>query len=105
RVTMKARFCCNALLLTLGLLSANAAQAEDVAAKLKDRMAAAEKESFSGAVIVTREGRPLLCEGYRFANIELEARNTPQTKFRLGSITKQFTAMAVMILQEREKLN
>ena len=38
------------------------------------------------------------------ANIELAVPNTPQTVFRLGSVTKQFTAMAIMILQERGKL-
>ena len=38
------------------------------------------------------------------ANIELAVPNTPQTVFRLGSVTKQFTAMAIMMLQERGKL-
>ena len=38
------------------------------------------------------------------ANIELGVPNTPQTVFRLGSVTKQFTAMAIMMLQERGKL-
>lgn len=39
------------------------------------------------------------------ANLEYDVPNNPQTKFRIGSITKQFTAMAVLILQERGKLN
>lgn len=39
------------------------------------------------------------------ANYELDVPNTPNTVFRLGSLTKQFTAMAVMMLQERNKLN
>ncbi len=39
------------------------------------------------------------------ANYELNVPNTPQTVFRIGSITKQFTAMAIMMLQERGKLN
>src|ERR1700720_3778285 len=38
------------------------------------------------------------------ANAEHQVPNTPETKFRLGSITKQFTAMAILILQERGKL-
>ena len=39
------------------------------------------------------------------ANIEHAVPNTPQTVFRLGSITKQFTAMAIVMLQEQGKLN
>lgn len=79
---------------------------EDLTAKLKERMDAAVKDGdFSGAVIVTKDHKPLLCQGFGFANRELEVPNTPQTKFRLGSISKQFTAMAVMILQEKGKLS
>jgi CubicO group peptidase (beta-lactamase class C family) len=82
------------------------AAAEDVVASLKERMEAAVRDGeFSGAVIVTKDHEPLLSAGYGFANRELEVPNTPQTKFRLGSITKQFTAMAVMILQENGKLS
>lgn len=39
------------------------------------------------------------------ANYELNVPNTPQTVFRLASVTKHFTAAAVMRLQERSKLN
>lgn len=39
------------------------------------------------------------------ANLEHDVPNTPQTKFRLGSVTKQFTSMAIMQLQERELMN
>jgi CubicO group peptidase (beta-lactamase class C family) len=59
---------------------------------------------FSGSVLVARDGLPIISKGYGKANIELNVPNTPQTVFRIGSITKQFTAMAVMILQERDKL-
>ena len=54
--------------------------------------------------MVTRGGESLLSKGYGFANVEHEVRNTSQTKFRIGSITKQFTAMAILILQEEGKL-
>jgi CubicO group peptidase (beta-lactamase class C family) len=59
---------------------------------------------FSGSVLVAREGQVLFRKGYGLANAEHRIPNTPETKFRLGSITKQFTAMAILILQEQGKL-
>jgi CubicO group peptidase (beta-lactamase class C family) len=61
----------------------------------------AEANEFSGAVLVARDGQILLDRGYGFANREWLIPNDGDTKFRLGSITKQFTAVAIMILNER----
>lgn len=91
--------------LALLLIAATLTGQDDIAAKLKLNLDAAVKEhTFSGAVIVTKQRKTLLCQGFGLANRELEVPNTPHTKFRLGSITKQFTAMAVSILQEQGKL-
>lgn len=77
-----------------------------IAAKADEYMNAAFKfDHFSGSVLVARNGVPVLSKGYGMANYELSVSNTPQTVFRVGSITKQFTAMAIMMLQERGKLN
>jgi len=59
---------------------------------------------FMGSVLVARDGKPLLDKGYGFANLEWQVPNTPTTKFRLGSITKQFTAASILLLEERGKL-
>lgn len=59
---------------------------------------------FSGSILVSQNGQAVVSKGFGMANIELAVPNTPQTVFRLGSVTKQFTAMAIMILQERGKL-
>jgi CubicO group peptidase (beta-lactamase class C family) len=56
---------------------------------------------FSGAVLMARNGDILLSGGYGEADRDRHLLNTAQTKFRLGSLTKQFTAMAILILQER----
>ena len=96
----------SACVLLLGLIAATEAPADDTAEKLKqhlDRLAT--KNGFSGAVIVMKDGKPLLREAYGKANYELDVPNTVDTRFRLGSITKQFTAMAVMVLAERERLS
>jgi CubicO group peptidase (beta-lactamase class C family) len=78
----------------------------DVARKANEYMSASvERDKFSGSVLIARDGKVLFSRGYGMANLEHDVPCTPQTKFRLGSITKQFTAMAILILQERGKLN
>ncbi|HEU0292915.1 MAG TPA: serine hydrolase domain-containing protein [Anaerolineales bacterium] len=63
-----------------------------------------DRESFTGAVLVARNGEVLLSQGYGLADRDKNLPNTPQTKYRLGSITKQFTAMAILMLQAQDKL-
>ena len=60
--------------------------------------------SFTGAVLVAREHQTLLSEGYGFSDRDQNVPNTSRTKFRICSITKQFTAMGILILQDRGKL-
>jgi len=62
-------------------------------------------ESFSGSILIAQKGEILLSKGYGMANYEHNIPNTPHTKFRLGSLTKQFTVMAIMQLQEKRLLN
>jgi len=59
---------------------------------------------FSGVVLVARNGHVLFQRAYGLANREHGVPNKLETKFRLASLTKQFTAMAVMMLAERKKL-
>jgi CubicO group peptidase (beta-lactamase class C family) len=61
-------------------------------------------QQFMGSVLVAEDGKILLDKGYGFANLEWQIPNTPTTKFRLGSITKQFTAASILLLEERGKL-
>jgi CubicO group peptidase (beta-lactamase class C family) len=63
-----------------------------------------DQNQFSGSVLVAREGRVILRKGYGMANYELDSPNTRLTKFRIASVSKQFTAAAVMLLQERRAL-
>ena len=57
-----------------------------------------------GTVLLARRGEVLLVKGYGLANREHGVPNKPETKFRLGSITKQFTAAAILQLQGKGKL-
>lgn len=60
---------------------------------------------FNGAILIAKGNEILLSKGYGFANHEHVIPNTPQTKFRLASVSKQFTALAIMQLQERGLLS
>jgi len=56
------------------------------------------------AVMVIRDGKPILAKGFGLADLQHKTPCTTNTNFRLASVTKQFTAMAVMMLVERKKL-
>ena len=60
----------------------------------------ADKE-FMGSVLVAQNGKVLLSKGYGYANLEWEVPNSPTAKFHLGSLTKQFTAVAILLLEEK----
>lgn len=56
---------------------------------------------FNGSILVASDNQIILKRGYGFADYEKKISNEPDTIFRIGSITKQFTAMGIMILKER----
>ncbi|MFW6079664.1 MAG: serine hydrolase domain-containing protein [Gemmatimonadota bacterium] len=60
---------------------------------------------FSGAVLVTEDGRTIHAGGYGFADRERGVPNTASTVFDIGSLSKQFTAAAIMALAERGRLS
>ena len=59
----------------------------------------------SYAVGVVKDGQTVLARGYGFADLENDTPASAETIYRLGSITKQFTAMAIMLLVEEGKLS
>jgi CubicO group peptidase (beta-lactamase class C family) len=95
--------CLTALLPAAGGL----VHAQESAATALDSIAAGyqRERGFMGAVLVAKDGKIVLEKGYGLANLEWDVPNTPDTKFRLGSITKQFTATAVLQLEEQGKLS
>ncbi len=64
-----------------------------------------KKNMFSGSILIAKKGKVLLSKGYGMANYSYDIPNSPTTKFKLASVSKQFTAMAIMILQEKGKLS
>ena len=65
----------------------------------------AVRGAFTGSVLVAREGQILLSQGYGFADHAQQIPNSAETRFRICSITKQFTAMAILMLQQRGALD
>ena len=55
----------------------------------------------NGAALVAKDGEILYAKGSGMADAASKRANSPETRFRLASITKQFTAMAVLILESR----
>src|SRR5947209_6324352 len=91
--------CCLALACFAGL-----AQAETTDARLdKISQAHVANHQFMGSVLVAKGEDVILSRGYGSANLELNVPNSPATKFRLGSVTKQFTAACVLLLEEKGK--
>ncbi len=64
-----------------------------------------ERDLFSGSLLIAKGGEVLIAKGYGPANREHGVPCGPETKFRLGSVTKQFTSMILMQLQEEGKLS
>lgn len=61
-------------------------------------------DRFMGNVLVAKEGAVLFARSYGWANVEWKVPHTPASKFRIGSVTKQFTAAAILLLEERGRL-
>jgi D-alanyl-D-alanine carboxypeptidase len=65
----------------------------------------ADRNEFSGTVLVAKDGKPVYRQAFGFANRELDVAMKPEHLLRLGSITKQFTGAAILQLAEQGKLS
>src|SRR5437879_5237954 len=88
-----------ALLLLAGLAAARADKIDDY---VKEQMTARHIPGM--AIGVVQDGKLTLARGYGLANVELNAPVTENTVFEIGSMTKQFTATAIMMLVEEGKI-
>jgi CubicO group peptidase (beta-lactamase class C family) len=100
---MKTRKILTLFLITL--LTATAALAQDkvqkIDALLKNYY---DYGQLNGAVLVSENGKVIYKKGFGMANMEWEIPNSADTKFRIGSVTKQFTATLILQLVEEGKL-
>lgn len=63
------------------------------------------EKNFSGGLLIIKDGKKIFSKGYGWANIEEKIPFTPSTLASIGSITKAFTAAAIMKLSEQNKLS
>jgi CubicO group peptidase (beta-lactamase class C family) len=63
------------------------------------------KKASGAAVLIAKDGKVIYKNGFGYADIEGNQLITPDTKFRIGSVTKQFTAVAILKLQEEGKIS
>lgn len=76
-----------------------------LARRLETRMAGESASGFSGSVLVARKGAVVLDRGYGWADRARTRRVTPRTRFWIASISKQFTAAAILKLAEDGRLS
>jgi CubicO group peptidase (beta-lactamase class C family) len=78
---------------------------KEISSKLEQYMDAQfDVNDFSGTVLVSKNDSVLLKKAYGFANYEWKVKNTIDSKFSLASVSKQFTAVAILQLAEHKKL-
>lgn len=83
----------------------HAARAQDKAAKIHEVLSLAHKyRQFNGAALVAEDGKVIYKQGFGLANMEWNVPVATDTRFRLGSITKQFTAALTLQLVEQGKI-
>ena len=64
-----------------------------------------EKIGYSGPALIAFNGKPVISRGFGYSDREQKIKNSPKTIFDIGSITKQFTAAAILKLEQQGKLS
>ena len=88
----------------LSSLVCAAAAPDDVARMDQIAQESVKSGAFMGTVLVARGDQVVFSKAYGAANLEKKTPNTLETRFRIGSLTKQFTAAAILVLEQRGKL-
>ena len=77
----------------------------EIGSRLDQYLTKAAADGFSGAALVAKDGQVILAKGYGLADRQRDIPVTAETLFDIGSITKQFTAAAILKLEMQNKLN
>ena len=82
----------------------NSATAKRTINKIEAYLDTIEKAGFMGTVLVELNGEKVISSGYGYSDLNKKIKNNPNTLFDIGSITKQFTAAAILKLEMQGKL-
>ena len=63
-----------------------------------------DAQMFMGSILAAKDGKVIFSRSYGMADLEWNVPNSPTTKFNIASMTKQFTAAAILLLEDRGKL-
>ncbi|MBA3818049.1 MAG: beta-lactamase family protein [Deltaproteobacteria bacterium] len=88
-----------------GYRPARLSEADALAALRTKLDALVAKDQFSGAVLVAKHGKPIFAQAYGLADRDTKFANTVDTRFRIGSMNKMFTATAILQLVQARKLS
>lgn len=77
----------------------------EITQRIETYLSEFENAGFAGTVLIEIDGEKVISKGYGFKNLELNEKNTPNTIFDIGSLTKQFTASAILKLEMQGKLS
>ncbi len=97
--------CVFMLFLGIGSLQAQNESASTIVQKIDTYLASLEGPGFSGTILVAHKGQTIWSKGFQYANRETGLKNSPNTVFDIGSITKQFTAAGILKLEMQGKLS
>jgi len=91
--------------ISLVLLSGKSAFTQTLESKIDSLLDLTFTADGPGAVfLVAKAGQPVYLKAFGLANLELEVPMTPENVFEIGSMTKQFTAVSILLLEEQGKL-
>jgi CubicO group peptidase (beta-lactamase class C family) len=90
-----------AIVLTI-LAQASSAQAPDRFQQVVQPYV--DAQMFMGSVLVAKDGKAVFSKSYGMADLEWNVPNSPSTRFNIASMTKQFTAASILLLEDRGKL-
>src|SRR5687768_14792269 len=93
------------LLITAGFGFSQKSNVAQTTQRIENYLNELEKVGFSGTVLIELNGKKAISKGYGFRDAAQKLKNTPDTIFDIGSITKQFTAAAILKLEMQGKLN